>query len=53
MCPAVEKALSKFLTEELKASLSEIDPRLRVSYLWVAFACEYGKEFSLASNYPK
>ena len=53
LCNPVEKALSKFLTEELKASLETIDPILRVKTLWIAFARAYDKEFSLAANYPK
>ena len=53
LCTAVDKALSKFLTEELKASLSEIYPILRVSCLWLAFARTYDKELSLAVKYPK
>jgi hypothetical protein len=53
LCNSVEKALSKFLTQELKESLDAIDPRLRVSTLWLAFARAYDKEFSLAANYPK
>ena len=53
MCTEVEKALSKFLTEELKEILSDIDPRLRFSCLWSEFAHTYNKEFILDTNYPK
>ena len=53
LCNSVEKALSKFLTVELKESLDKIDSRLRVTTLWLAFARAYDKEFSLAANYPK
>ena len=53
LCNAVEKALSKFLTAELKESLDKIDARLWVSTLWLAFARAFEKEFSLALNYPK
>jgi len=53
LCTAVEKAFSTFLTAELQASLDNIDPRLRVSTLWLAFCRAYDKEFSLAANYPK
>ena len=42
-----------FLTQELKESLDNINPMLRVSTLWMSFARAYDKEFSLAANYPK
>ena len=49
----MEKTLYKFLIEELKASLSEIEQQLRVLCLCVACSCAYNKEFGLDANYPK
>ena len=49
----MEKKLTAKLNLILKASLDEIDPKLRVSSSISAIIRAVDKEFSLSSNYPK
>ena len=49
----VEKALTSHLNCLLRASLDEIDPRLRVTASINAVIRAVDKEFSLSANYPK
>ena len=49
----MEKKLTTKLNLILKASLDEIDPKLRVSSSISAIIRAVDKEFSLSSNYPK
>ncbi len=49
----IEKALSTYLNAILRASLDNIDPKLRVTALISAIICAVDKKFSLSSNYPK
>ena len=48
-----EKALTKDLNVHLRASLDEIDPKLRVTASMSAIIRAVDKEFSLSANYPK
>ena len=49
----MEKALTKELNAILQESLSEIDPKLRVTASISAIIRAVDKEFSLSANYPK
>ena len=49
----MEKKLTAKLNLILKASLDEIDPKLRVSSSISAIIRAVDKEFSLSFNYPK
>ena len=48
-----EKALTKDLNVHLRASLDEIDPKLRVTASMSAIIRAVDKEFCLSANYPK
>ena len=48
-----EKVLKKDLNVHLRASLDEIDPKLRVTASISAIIRAVNKEFSLSANYPK
>jgi len=48
-----EKTLTKDLNVHLRASLDEIDPKLRVNASMSAIIRAVDKEFSLSANYPK
>ncbi len=50
---SMEKTLSRELNLHLRASLDEIDPRIRVTTSMSAIIRADDKEFSLLANYPK
>ena len=49
----MEKAVVKSLNTNLRTSLDEIDPKLRVTASLSAIIQAIDKEFSLSANYPK
>jgi hypothetical protein len=50
---STEKTLARELNLDLRASLDEIDPKLRVTTSMSAIIRAVDKEFSLSANYPK
>jgi hypothetical protein len=50
---SMEKTLTRELNLHLRASLDEIDPKLRVTTSVSAIICAVDKEFSLSASYPK